>query len=492
MRRKAISSMVVGAFLLAGLATVPSAQQARPSGTLKPEGVPFNFNGMEMQTAPPAGVAVRAGRMFDAKAGTMLTNQIILIKDGKIVDVGPNVQIPPGAKVIDLSGGTVMPGLIDRHVHCFGGQDNQARTALDGLSTCLRDLQGGFTTIQDMGAVDYSSVEVRDAINKGWVMGPRMQVAGPQVNPRAANYYVSPSEYKPFGTDGIWQLQQSLNGPWDARRIVREHAHYGADWIKIYMTEDYEGSGYRGAFRPDGTMINVPSLSLEEVQAMVDEAHKHGLKTISHAYGGEGLRITLAAGVDVPMHAAVGGTGAEGLDEETIRLFKVPLANGTQRPVIQTLWDLIGGMEVGDLSTSTSHTTRFKLTEASFKRLVAAGIVEVFGSGVYGLAHGTQTMQFPIYTKWGMTPAQAIQLATYHAATTLNYDLPKYVGLIEKGRYGDLVGVSGDPLADITEMMRIKFVMKGGTVFRDELSKGAPPAGKLMSEGPSGFAQRPR
>ena len=491
MRRKAILRMVLGAFLFAGTATVALAQN-KPSGQLKPEGVPFNFNTMDMQVAPAAGVAVRAGRMFDAKAGTMLTNQIILIKDGIIVDVGPNVQIPPGAKVIDLSGATVMPGLIDRHVHCFGGQENQARTALDGLSTCLRDLQGGFTTIQDMGAVDYSSVEVRDAINRGWVMGPRMQVAGPQANPRASNYYASPSDFEPFGTGGIWQLRQSLNGPWDARRIAREHAHYGADWIKIYMTEDYEGSGYRGAFRPDGTMINVPSLSLEEVQAMVDEAHKHGLKVISHAYGGEGLRTTLAAGVDVPMHAAVGVTGAEGLDEETIRLFKVPLANGTQRPIIQTLWDLIGGMEVGDLATSTNHTTRFKLTEASFKRLVASGIVEVFGSGVYGLAHGTQTMQFPIYTKWGMTPAQAIQLATYHAAATLNYDLPKYVGLIEKGRYGDLVGVSGDPLADITEMMRIKFVMKGGTVFRDELTKGAPPAGKLMSDGPSGFNQRPR
>jgi imidazolonepropionase-like amidohydrolase len=457
------------------------AQAGAQGGAAKPEGVPFSFNRMDMGQAPAAGLAVRAGRMFDAKAGTMLTNQIILIKDDKIVDVGPNVQIPPGAKVIDLSDATVMPGLIDRHVHCFGGAANQARTALEGLSTCLRDLQGGFTTVQDMGASDYSSVEVRDAINKGWVMGPRMQVAGPQVNPRAATYYPSPSVVEPFGTGGIWQLNSDLNGPWAARRIIREHAHYGVDWIKIYLTEDYEGSGYRGAFHPDGTMINVPSLTLEETQALVDEAHKHGLKTITHAYGGEGLRIALAAGVDIPMHAAVGVTGAEGLDEETIRMFKVPLANGTQRPIIQTLWDLIGGMEVGDMRDSGGRTTRFKLTEMSFKRLVSAGIVEVFGSGVYALAHGTQTMQFPIYTKWGLTPAQAIQLATYHAATTLNYDLPKYVGLIEKGRYADLVGVSGDPLADITEMTRIKFVMKGGTVFRDELTKGAGAAPKLMT-----------
>lgn len=490
MRGMALFGVAIGAFLLTGVATVPSAQQ--PSGEVRPEGVPFNFNQMDMQAAPAEGVAVRAGRMFDAQSGTMRTNQVILIRGGVITDVGPNVQIPAGAKVIDLSHATVLPGLIDRHVHCFGGQANQARTTLDGLSLCMRDLQAGFTTVQDMGAVDYSSVELRDAINKGWVMGPRMQVAGPQINPRASSYYASPSEYQPFGTGGIWQLRQGLNGPWDARRIVRDHAHYGADWIKIYMTEDYEGSGYRGAFRPDGTMINVPSLTLEEVQATVDEARKHGLKTIAHAYGGEGLRITLEAGVDVPMHAPVGVTGAEGLDEETIRLFKVPLPNGTQRPIIQTLWDLIGGMEVGDLAQSGGKNTRYKLTESSFKRLVSAGIVEVFGSGVYGLAHGTQAMQFPIYVKWGMTPAQALQVATYYAAATLNYDLPRYVGLIAPGRYGDLVGVSGDPLADISEMMRVKFVMKGGTVFRDELTKGAPPAGKLMSETATGIPQRPR
>ena len=135
MRRNAILRMVLGAFLFAGTATVALAQN-QPSGTLKPEGVPFDFHAMEMQVAPAAGVAVRAGRMFDAKAGRMLTNQIILIRGGMIVDVGPNVPIPPGAKVIDLSDATVMPGLIDRHVHCFGGQANQARTALDGLSTC--------------------------------------------------------------------------------------------------------------------------------------------------------------------------------------------------------------------------------------------------------------------------------------------------------------------------------------------------------------------
>ncbi len=156
----------------------------------------------------------------------------------------------------------------------------------------------------------------------------------------------------PFG-QGIFQLAGNVNSPWLARAAVREHSHYGTDWIKIYDTEDYEGGGYpqpdgAGAFKPDGRMINVPSMTLEEDQAIIDEAHRRGLKVACHAYGGEGLRNCLAAGVDMPMHVIVGVTGAEGLDDETIRMFKVPLADGTQRPVMQTLWDLIGDMEVKD------------------------------------------------------------------------------------------------------------------------------------------------
>lgn len=474
MPRKSTFSAVIGFLVIVALSAIPTRAGAQGA---RPEGRPFNTGQMTMEQPPEAGVAIRAGRLFDSKAGAMLTNQVIVIKGDRITDVGPaaRVQIPAGARVIDLSTATVMPGLIDRHVHCFSGGTNQANRALAGLKTCMADMvTGGFTTVQDMGAEDYSSVDVRDAINKGWVMGPRMQVAGPQTNPRAMGYYPAPSEHEPFGSGGIWQLQQNVNSPWLARSVVREHSHYGADWIKIYLTEDYEGSGYRGAFHPDGTMINVPSLTLEEVQAMVDEARRRGLKTITHAYGGEGLRIALQAGIDVPMHAAVGVTGAAGLDDETIRLFKQPLPNGTQRPVIQTLWDLIGGMEQGDLATTGGKTTRFKLTEASFKRLVASGIKQAFGSGVYGNAHGYQNMQFPIYVKWGMTPAQAIQTATSVAAESLNYDLPGQVGSIEKGKFADIVAVSGDPLADITEMERIKFVMKGGVIFRNDVAVKSP------------------
>jgi imidazolonepropionase-like amidohydrolase len=462
-------------FVLSACAASSYSQNARP------EAGPLDAARMNMQTAPVRGVAIRAGRLFDSKSGAMLKDQIVLIQGDRIAAVGPadRVQIPQGAETIDLSRATVLPGLIDRHVHLMQDQQpNDARAAYSGLNYALKDLNAGFTTLQDMGSpYTYATVELRDAINKGLVPGPRLQVSGPQLNPRAAGYYSAPSVVTPFGQTGgpsAWQLAGDVNSPWLARAAVREHSHYGVDWIKVYETEDYEGGGYpdpagSGAFTPDGKMINVPSLTLEENQAIVDEAHRRGLRVACHAYGGEGLRNCLEAGVDMPMHVIVGVTGAEGLDDETIRLFKKPLWDGTQRPVMQTLWDLIGDLEGRDLKASGGRTTRFRLTEFSFKRLVAAGVKEVFGSGAYTGGHGVQAFQFAYYVKWGMTPAQALQMATSSAAESLNFDLGKQVGSVEAGKYADLVAVSGDPLADITEMQRVKFVMKGGVVFRNEV-----------------------
>lgn len=467
--------------LIALFSVLASAQNTRPIAP------PFDVSSIQMQAPPAQGVVIRAGRLFDPKSGANLTNQTIVIKGDRIVDVGAadRVQIPAGARVIDLSRATVLPGLIDRHVHLIQDQQpNDSRAGLLGLHNALMNLYAGFTTLQDMGSpFTYATVELRDAINKGLVPGPRLQVAGPQLNPRGATYYPAPSVPAPFG-QGVWQLAGDVNSPWLARAAVREHSHYGTDWIKVYETEDYEGGGYpepdgAGAFTPDGKMINVPSLTLEENQAIVDEAHRRGLKVACHAYGGEGLRNCLAAGVDMPMHVIVGVTGAEGLDDETIRLFKVPLADGSQRQVMQTLWDLIGDLEAKDLKATGGRKTRFQLTEKSFKRLVAAGVTEVFGSGAYTGGYGVQAFQFGYYVKWGMSPANAIRMATSNAAATLNFDLGKQVGSVEKGKFADIVAVAGDPLTDIGELERVRFVMKGGVVFRNELaSDGGSGAGK--------------
>src|SRR6202790_1724902 len=404
------------AFAFAAL-ILPAGHSARAFAQTRPEAPPFDAARITMQPPSTEGIAIRAGRLFDPRTGTNLANQVILIQGDRIMDVGPadRVKIPAGARVIDLSNATVLPGLIDRHVHLMQNQEpNDARALIVGQHYALADLYAGFTTVQDMNSpFTYATVELRDSINKGMIVGPRLQVTGPGLTPRGATYYAAPSEVGTFGMlpgMPVRQNSQNVNSPWLARAAVREHSHYGTDWIKIYETEDYEGSGYpvasgAGAFMQDGKMITVPSITLEENQAIVDEAHKRGLKVACHAYGGEGLRNCLAAGVDMPMHVTVGVTGAEGLDDETIRWFKQRLPDGTLRPVMQTLWDLIGDLETRDLKASGGKNTRLSLTELSFKKLNAAGVKQVFGSGAYTGGHGIQAFQFAYYVKWGMKPA---------------------------------------------------------------------------------------
>lgn len=404
----------------------------------------------------PHWTAIRAGRLFDGKSPTLATNQVILIEGDRIAAVGANLPIPSGATIIDLSRATVLPGMIDTHIHLYDQQNGQSVTsrAAVAIANAAKTLNAGFTTAVDLDSRGgYGTVDIRDAINKGIIPGPRLQVAGPSLNQRAAAPY--PSLLPPFH-EGMTE-DKNLNSPWLARAAVREAKLHGVDWVKIYTTQDFVGAEYR-VFKADATLVNSPSLTLEEVQAVVNEAHRQGLKVACHTYGGEGLRSCVAAGVDATQHAL-------DLDDESLRMLvakKLPLG--------LTIVDLVGH-EPADLKETGQKTSRLRMAEAAFRKALKAGVPLPFASGAVGDRdlHGKQAEQFAYFVKWGATPAQALLMTFSVAAATLNYGWAARVGTIEKGRFADVTAVAGDPLADVTELQRIAFVMKGGVVVRNSL-----------------------
>ena len=296
---------------------------------------------------------------------------------------------------------------------------------------------------------------ILDQINNGRIQGPRMQVVGESLNPRATNYY--PDIRSGRFQEGFIE-DKNVNGPWAARAAVREAKLHGVDWVKIYTTQDF--AGVMHMWKPDATLVNSPSLTFEEVQAIVDEAHRLGIKVACHTYGGEGMASCINAGVDAPNHLLE-------LDQDGI---KVLLQK--HLPFVATLDDLIA-LEKEDLEATGGRNSRMKLAEQAFKRAIAAGVTIVFGSGATSptIPHGKQANQFAIYVKWGMTPAQALQTAYLNAAHMLNYDWENQIASVEKGKFADIIAVSGDPLADVSEMERVRFVMKGGMVVKNDLGR---------------------
>jgi imidazolonepropionase-like amidohydrolase len=399
-------------------------------------------------------IAIRAAHLFDPRSGNLLNNQVVLIRGERIAEVGAGVEIPQGAAIIDLGTATVLPGMIDAHVHVNTGGATLAQRALRALANAQIDLAAGFTTVLDMDSRGgFYTVDLRDAINAGNVQGPRMQVVGQSINPRAANYYPDTSErfYEGFTEN------KNVNSPWLARAAVREAKLHGVDYIKIYTTQDFAGTMH--TWRPDATLVDSPSLSFEEVEAIVDEAHRMGLKVACHAYGGEGMHSCINAGVDAPNHLM-------GLDDDGV---KVLLAK--KLPYVPTVDDLIA-LEKGDLDATGGRNSRLRMLEQAVRRAIAGGVPIVFGSGATSehIPHGHQADQFAYYAKWGMGPVKALQTAFLPAAQLLNYNWENEIGSIEKGKFADIIAVSGNPTVDVTEMERVKFVMKGGMVIRNDLA----------------------
>jgi len=399
-------------------------------------------------------VAVRAGRLFDSRSGTLAANQIILIRGDRIVEVGPSVAVPADARVIDLGAATVLPGMVDAHVHVYPPDElSQSTRTIVAVANAQADLDAGFTTVLDMDSRGgYGTVDLRNAINRGVVMGPRMQVVGQSLNQRATTSY--PSFFERF--QDRFTESKNPNSPWLARAAVREAKLHGVDWVKIYTTQDFVGDEY-SVFKPDGTLVNSPSLTEEEVMAVVDEAHRLGLKVACHTYGGEGQLSCLKAGVDAPNHLT-------DLDDASLKLLV-----DKKLPFELTIDDLVG-LEAADLKRTGGRNSRLKMAEQAFRKARAAGVTFVFGSGATSadVPHGKQADQFAYFVKWGLTTREALQMAFLPTATMLNYNWVNQIGSVEKGKYADLIAVAGDPLADISEMQRVRFVMKGGVVARND------------------------
>jgi imidazolonepropionase-like amidohydrolase len=429
-------------------------------------GVLFSATFLWSQTQAPNTTAVRAGKLFDPKSGQMLNNQVVLIQGEKITQVGPaaSVTIPAGARVVDLSRATVLPGLIDGHVHLTDAVGNLQHQMMVAYHWATASLNAGYTTQVAMGSHGggFADVELKRAIESGLVTGPRIITAGPILNTTAGGNAYFPLEFKPIEPDIV------ANGAGALRAGVRELAHYGAEHVKIHTTG-------RFSFDSKGEMFNTPLLTLDEMKAVVDEAHRQGMWVATHTYGGDGLRVTIDAGVDNVQHATAA-------TDDDIKMFVQK-----KMPITTTILDHRQD-EPDDLKQWAPYS-RWRLVETTWKKMLAACVILGWGSGsapppgrVFNkecnCSHGVQGEMFPIFVKWGATPLYTLRMATTVNAQIIHKE--DTIGTIEKGKYADLIAVSGDPLQDISEMQRVKFVMKGGVVVRDDFT--AQNGGALRTE----------
>jgi imidazolonepropionase-like amidohydrolase len=397
-------------------------------------------------------VLIKAGKLIDVRAGRVLTDQSILIEGDRIKQVGAygSVQAPSGARMIDLSNATVLPGLIDCHTHLTGDPGHNGyeslgisvpRQALYGAKNARLTLEAGFTTVRNVGAGGYSDVALRDAINAGDVPGPRIDASGPAIGVTGGhmdNSLLAP-EYH-HSADGI------ADGVPAVIAKVREEVKYGADVIKIAAS---------GGVLSKGDSPEATQFSDEEIRAIVVEAHRLGRKVAAHAHGAAGIKQAVAAGVDSIEHGSF-------IDAEAIRLMK---EKGTY--LVPTLYladwfiENYQRLRVPEFMVEKAKVVMpaaRRNIEAAFK----AGVKVAFGTDAAVYPHGLNAHEFAVMVKLGLTPMQSIQAATVNAADLLGWS--DRVGSIEPGRFADIVAVSGDPIQDVTQLEHPLFVMKGGVV----------------------------
>jgi imidazolonepropionase-like amidohydrolase len=423
----------------------------------------MTFSGAQATSAPatnPKTVVIRAGHLLDVKTGKTLSNQTIVIQGDKIVSVSDTRVPDTGAyvnpQIIDLSNATVLPGLIDAHTHLtmttnFGYSAlaiSIPREALYGARNARVTLDAGFTTVRNVGASGYTDVALRDAINAGDVPGPRMLVSGPPLGITGGHCdeNLLPIE---------WHIQSEgvADGIEAVQRKTRETIKYGADLIKICAT---------GGVLSHGDNPQASQYTLEEMKAIVTDAHRLGRKVAAHAHGSQGILWASEAGVDSIEHGSY-------IDDVAIAEMK---KNGTY--LVPTLylmdWFFENAEKIGTPAEliAKGHEV-MPAARKNVARAFAAGVKIGFGTDAAVYPHGLNAHEFAVYVKLGMTPLQAIQTATINDADLLGWS--DKVGTIEPGKWADIVAVDGDPLADVTTLERVKFVMKGGEVFRNSYAK---------------------
>jgi len=413
-------------------------------------------------TKSGAVTVIRAGALIDGKSATPRRDQAIVVRGNRIESVGDtaSAKVPDGARVVDLSRATVLPGLIDTHTHIFlqgedpaeGGYDAQllkqgiAFRAVRASLAARRALEQGFTTIRDVETegAGYGDVGIRQAIEGGYIPGPRMLVVTRAIS-TTGGYPLegyAPEVVVPKGA-------QIVDGPVEARKAVREQLDHGADWIKIYVT-------HRSWVDKQGNLVSQPTFTLEEIKAIVDEAHGWGKKVACHAYNGVGLHRGLDGGCDSIEH---------GLELDDAAIAQMVKQGTWLVPTMNVYYDHWApeGTSQGILDRK-----RAAVHGPSLQKAVKAGVKIAFGTDVGGFSWSDPiAREFSRMVEFGMTPMAAIQAATSKAAELLSMEGD--VGVVAPGGYADIVAVAGDPLKDVRTLEAVGFVMKDGKVYRDEL-----------------------
>ena len=400
-----------------------------------------------------ADVMVHCGSLLDPMKGTYTTDAVITIRDGKVA----NVSAGRGSgTTFDLSGVTCLPGLIDVHVHLTHDPRNSGykslgisvpRATLTGARNARATLQAGFTTVRNVGAQEYSDVALRDAIEAGDIEGPRMLVSGPALGITGGHCdsnLLAPEFH--HTSEGV------ADSPWAARAKVRENFKYGADLIKVCAS---------GGVLSKGDAVGATQYTVEEMEAIVEEAHKVGRKVAAHAHGTQAIKNAILAGIDSIEHSSL-------IDDEGIALAK---QHHTMLvfDIYNDDYILAEGLKNGVLPESIEKEKQVgRLQRENFRKAFIAGATMAFGTDAGVYPHGDNWKQFPYMVEYGMKPIDAIRAATVNAAELLGWT--GKAGLLAPGAFADIIGVEGDPLVDIHALGKVRFVMKGGQVYRNGLA----------------------